>query len=148
MKPHLLRYLRPRRPGGYFFFVTWLLMVYPIAITSPVYKPVELLIVYAVTVLSMRRLSDAGLPRVWALAMLPTLAAPLLCPQLIPGVRPNSVLAQLLDGLFYRRNWSQVALAVALLAVPLAIGLAPTRRPKAENGEGFNRATEAPPETP
>ena len=148
MKPHLLRYLRPRRPGGYFFFVTWLLMVYPIAITSPVYKPVELLVAYTVTALSMRRLSDAGLPRVWALAMLPTLAAPLLCPQLIPGVRPNSVLAQLLDGLFYKRNWRQVALAAALLAVPLAIGLAPTRRPKPENGEGANRATEAPPETP
>jgi len=148
VKPHLLRYLRPRRPGGYFFFVTWLLMVYPIAITSPVYKPVELLVAYTVTALSMRRLSDAGLPRVWALAMLPTLAAPLLCPQLIPGVRPNSVLAQLLDGLFYKRNWRQVALAAALLAVPLAIGLAPTRRPKPENGEGANRATEAPPETP
>ena len=148
MKPHLLRYLRPRRPGGYFFFVTWLLMVYPIAITSPVYKPVELLVAYTVTALSMRRLSDAGLPRVRALAMLPTLAAPLLCPQLIPGVRPNSVLAQLLDGLFYKRNWRQVALAAALLAVPLAIGLAPTRRPKPENGEGANRATEAPPETP
>jgi len=148
MKRFFSRYLSPSRPGGYLFFVTCLLILYPITITSPVYKPVELLIVYAVTVLSMRRLSDAGLPRVWALAMLPTLAAPLLCPQLIPGVRPNSVLAQLLDGLFYKRNWRQVALAAALLAVPLAIGLGPTRRPKPENGEGANRATEAPHETP
>jgi len=148
MKRFFLRYLHPRRPGGYLFFVTWLLIMLVITPPSPVYRPVELLVIYSVTALTVHRLSDAGLPRVWALAMLPTLAAPLLCPQLIPGVRPNSVLAQLLDGLFYKRNWRQVALAAALLAVPLAIGLAPTRRPKPENGEGANRATEAPHETP
>jgi len=140
MKRFFSRYLDPRRPGGYLFFVTCLLIMYPMTITSPVYKPVELLIVYAVTVLSMRRLSDAGLPRAWALVTLLTLAAPLLCPLLIPGVRPNSALAQLLDGLFYKRNWRQVALAVALLAVPLAIGLAPTRRPKPEIGSASQEA--------
>jgi uncharacterized membrane protein YhaH (DUF805 family) len=148
MKRFFLRYLHPRRPGGYLFFVTWLLIMLVITPPSPVYRPVELLVIYSVTALTVHRLSDAGLSGFWAFVILPTIMAPWLCPLLIPGVRPNSVLAQLLDGLFYRRNWSQVALAVALLAVPLAIGLAPTRRPKAENGEGFNRATEAPPETP
>jgi uncharacterized membrane protein YhaH (DUF805 family) len=82
----------------------------------------------------MRRLSDAGLPRAWALVIVPTtLSAWWLCPVLIPGARSTSVWAQLLDGLFYKRNWRQAALALALLAVPLVIGLAPTRTAKPEN---------------
>jgi uncharacterized membrane protein YhaH (DUF805 family) len=126
MKKFLFDHLRPSRPGGYLFFVAWLLML---TYTSRAYRPVEILAVYSVTLFTMRRLSDAGLNRLWVFVMLPTIMAGVLCPLLIPGVRPSSVWAQLLDGLFYNRNWRQAVLALALLAVPLAIGILPTRQP-------------------
>jgi hypothetical protein len=106
-----------------------------VSFTFPLNRPsgllVEALFTCAAFSMTTGRLLDAGLSRFWACVMLPTLAAPWLCPLLNPGARPNSVLAQFFKSIFLSRNWTLTALAVALLAVPLVIGLLPTRSPEA-----------------
>lgn len=88
----------------------------------------QVLYTCAILAITTGRLSDAGVSRLWAFMMLPTLAAPWLCPLLIPGARPSSALAQFFESIFVVHSGTLSVLALALLAVPITIGLLPTRR--------------------
>jgi hypothetical protein len=130
MKQYLLLYVRPRRGAEYLVYSTFVLIAstaFPLSRTGGLLVQVAVACVVLAT--TTGRLLDAGVSRFWAFVMLPTLAAPWLCPLLFPTARPSSALAQFFESIFLVRSGTLGVLALALLAVPIAIGLLPTRRP-------------------
>jgi hypothetical protein len=132
--------VRKNPPGYYCGRMTWLFIVLSSMRVDRTYAlPIQVLGGCMVVFETTGRLCDAGFSRYWACLILPTLAAPWLCPALISGAWPFGIVLQLADAIF-TRNPYQIGLVAALLAFPLALGFTPTRRlsvgPRSNQPEG------------
>jgi hypothetical protein len=124
----ILRRMSRCGQNTYLAAISWVLFLQFLAVAAGSHAwQVQLAMAATGTLLSAFRLTDAGYSRWLATLAVPTLAASWIFPVMFAGAPAMGLLAQFFSAIV-GQNGAQFLLALALLAVPTVIGLAPAKR--------------------